>query len=310
MGGYLKYNDPGFWQVVTDSSGRLVEECHFPSWADYVDTAERCEHAPKAGGEGKSCRKDDWCGGTWEEAINYARYGWAKGRKLFVKELGIKADRDAQGVAPMRRLGVAGFAPHIPNAIAGVPNSMVGKGEDLVGGKRVVRLLASFSFSAGVSTKEITNRGVAIANAVHELEGNGYSVELIANQTVNGYGGGDKAKTMAINVTVKTAGESLNIDRVAYAMAHPSMLRRIGLSITDCLDWWVDGRMDTGYGMPSNPIPDEQQVLLPSIGGWGNNSGDFSTRETSNAAIVECINEAIGREDNIGSAGDYDNRKV
>lgn len=190
-----------------------------------------------------------------EEATTMLRDGWHKGRDLLIDGINVSNVNTSQLNAPHSSLDVAGACPFIPAVVAGDPLNMWALNEDANKTKPVVAFYQRLFYSSRVRSEHILNLGSAIISMIDKLEGAGYPTEIyVYNSTAKNF----------FTVKLKDAGEPLNIDRLAFPIAHPSMFRRIAFRLTE-----TDPRLEyePSYGYASNPregyIP-ENSVVIPT----------------------------------------------
>jgi hypothetical protein len=118
----------------------------------------------------------------------------------------------------------------IARYLSGEPEHMMSSVLVPTSGSKVVSLCVNLSANAGVDTSAMIRRGAAACVLADTLERSGYRVEITAVACFH-----NKGNTARLTVPIKTAGESLDIARVAYALAHPSMLRRHALRYMETL---------------------------------------------------------------------------
>ena len=138
-------------------------------------------------------------------------------------------------------------------------------------------------------------RGVMVAAAVAALETAGRSVELWACVCAAAGGTHNVLATMA-RVCVKRAGQPLNLGEVAFACAHPGMLRRLGFAWYDhCYrDKGIQVGQGNSYGFPADPPKDMQgDVMAPSI------TQDHTPTDDEVLAWVRDVLKAQGIETSI-----------
>lgn len=182
---------------------------------------------------------------SFAEAVKLARDGWAEGREAveaarahFEHVTGSRVRRSITVEA------VAGFAPDVPAFLAGAPDCMLAREEvEAEGAGKIIKLVVQGVASAAISKAEIIKKGALIVALVDALESAGRSVELVVDFT-----SGDCAPNrVSAILTAKRAGEPVEIDRLAFILAHPSMLRRFAFGIfekhPDFMNW-----AGIGYG--------------------------------------------------------------
>lgn len=163
---------------------------------------------------------------SWEEAIGLAQKGWPEGCSKMVTNLSAAQFMQPGATYKAEALSVAGAYPLMPAAIAGEPDCMVTDGLENSATKPIYRFVVNTSFIAAVTPQQVMNRGAAILSWIDQLEAEGARIELICLRSC------DVGRSEGVNrysgiLTLKRADEPLEIDRAAFAIAHPSMLRRI-----------------------------------------------------------------------------------
>lgn len=134
---------------------------------------------------------------------------------------------------------VWGFAPIVPLALKGVPNSMLNM--HLRPAKvKVIDLYYDVAHACYVSANEIIEDGKKILGAVMAIENKGYRVNLYA---VQAYTDEDNADVLCVKV--KSSDKPFDLKRMAFPLMHPAFFRAIGF------DWYSkvpDGVYRSGYG--------------------------------------------------------------
>jgi hypothetical protein len=93
---------------------------------------------------------------------------------------------------------------------------------------RTCRTIANIVASAGVSPQVIMIRGAAICALVEALEMSGRRAEVIMACGVR-----NGANTYSITVPVKEPDQPLDMDRLAFMLCHPAVLRRFVFSLME-----------------------------------------------------------------------------
>lgn len=192
------------------------------------------------------------------EAERLVREGWPEGRDRMID--GMEA---AALVAPMlpassRRLDVAGAYPIAALAACGDPMSMVDPGDLSAAARPIVRLAFSFSYSAFKQAREIEQYGAALLTWIDRIEESGRSVEVTACHTATA-----DAWRFASRIVVKKAGEPLEVDRIAFVVGHPAMLRRIHFRAYEMENApGFQNAFEGGYGMPHTDRPKDLDATV------------------------------------------------
>lgn len=167
---------------------------------------------------------------NFEEAVTLASTGWQEGAEKVGK---IRGELDwfveAAKVAATQQFAwdVTGDFVDVGRVLSGEPESCGSYSSDDVarsGSQRVVRLYTNLGVSGSVKHEAIFARGACVLAAVDVLETLGVRVELWAAKA-------SEKKTDApihqVEVLVKSAGQAVDVDRLAYILCHPSCLRRL-----------------------------------------------------------------------------------
>lgn len=198
-------------------------EQNFDSWAEFVEAVQQ----PRVWGHGDRCNSHAtraWWYGTasFEEAVDLALHGWKEGRDRMADGLQCAP---SVSVYSSRQMDVGGAYPIIPIALAGDPCSMVDEGAQTIAAHPIVRLRVDIVAPGSVDTNAMINNGIAALSIVDAMESAGYSVELSIGSAIT--------DEHLLIVTVKRAGQSLDLDRAAFALANPSMLRRFHCALME-----------------------------------------------------------------------------
>lgn len=133
---------------------------------------------------------------------------------------------------------ICGFAPIIPLALKGVPNSMLDMHTKPIKSK-IVDIYMDMTASYGTSAEDITEASKKVLSAVIELEQQGYRFNLYVGSAYCN----DSADVLAIKV--KSAEQPLDLKRISFPMTHTAFFRVIGF------DWYSRFPIGTyrfGYG--------------------------------------------------------------
>ena len=147
-------------------------------------------------------------------------------------------------------MDVVGYQPCVPLFLNGVPNCMISD-EKTKTDFKILNLYLNFCVSARVGTSDLQKAGAIHAMMIDLLEKKGYRINLYIGE-VSTCGG----ETIMNCVKVKTDREPLNLKKLAFAMANPSMLRRIGFKYTEVCESHIDFT-NNGYG---TPVEDENRI--------------------------------------------------
>jgi hypothetical protein len=158
---------------------------------------------------------------------------------------GVKKVAAMQAVPRKRAINnVVGFAPHVPNALAGIPQSMIDI-KSTPEPTKIITLAYMKTFGANIGTSEIINAGINMLGLVQQLEQNGYRVALDVMDVVLK----DK-QAAAARINLKTHRQHIDYLKLTYPLTHPSMMRRHLFKWLETLPGLTEPDFKTGYGEP------------------------------------------------------------
>ena len=169
---------------------------------------------------------------TFGDAVQTAISGWDEGRDAIGSGVEFAKAKQATFKRPDWEYGVAGQRACVPSYCAGVPNHMVWMDDTSNrNAMPIVKIYADIGATASTNASAMIRKGSAIVALIDQIEQSGQRVELIACQRTDtkGY----EHDEQRIFITVKRADEVLDLDRIAFALAHPSMLRRVCFRIME-----------------------------------------------------------------------------
>ncbi len=223
--------------------------------------------APESQGEehGRLSRDAGTNGGfneceSYDEAIKLARYGWKEGVKNFKPVMARIADRLGHLVDKEHMIhDIVGEFPDVSAYLMGSPESMIRLDRRQAPGKgRIVRVVYNCSCSGGVDKKVITARGSVACAMIDAIAGAGYQVELVMSEWAKP---GSSGKAVGSVFPLKRSDEPLNLERIAFCLSHPDMLRRMVFAVQETYPQEIRKKYGFsesrgGYGHPADP-PEE-----------------------------------------------------
>ena len=224
---------------------KLIHE-HFNSLGQYLDVIE--SRKPNRVFAGHSLHSSDrdrafTLTDSYEEANALARIGYKEG----LDELQA-ASRKTRHIGSIPKAlpatSVVGFAPHVPNAITGIPCSMITT-QKVEQKAKVISILYYMGGACHVNAKEFVEAGKNILNVVYTLELQGYRVAL--NVLTNFCENSERA---LCTVQVKNWRQPSNSLKISYPLVHPSFFRRHGFRWLETQPELTDQSFTIGYGRP------------------------------------------------------------
>ena len=241
----------------------------YHQWSEFVAACEGSTDFPTNMRASRDEGRNDWASGSWEDAIEALHNGWSSVRpEIDAMTEAIEDEIRDKLVSGFREVyDVAGGGVDIGRFMSGDPDSMVTlipMSQPKQG--RVTTILVNVGFSAGVSETEIKRRGAAICALIESLERVNMTVELWCEEVV-AHTDRRVHSTSSILVRVKPATETLDMDKVMFAVACPMMLRRAIFSLQECQDatYRREIGIGGGYGHPENVTKDAKSVCEPDI---------------------------------------------
>lgn len=174
---------------------------------------------------------------SYDDAVNFLKTGYQPSVDVLKSKIKINRAGEAKRFAFENH--VAGFAPIVPLALKGVPNSMINMTIRPIKTK-VVDVYYDMTCSCGTKSSEILENGKILLSAIMELEMQGYRFNLYAMQS---YSDGTSADIMTVKI--KDASQPMDLKRMSYPLTHTAFFRVIGF------DWYSkmpEGKYRDGYG--------------------------------------------------------------
>jgi hypothetical protein len=172
---------------------------------------------------------------NFQQALDLAGKGWAEGAAK-AAELRASIDHAVHDVINARSssytFDVSGEFVDVGRYLSGEPECFGTDSQEAGNNVRpVVKLCVNIAASGAVSPESLVVRGAAIVAAIDILEALGRRVEVWACKGSESRKAGKAA--YEIHVLVKRADQPLDVDRLAFAVAHPACLRRLFFSVME-----------------------------------------------------------------------------
>lgn len=194
-------------------------------------------------------RGDEHWSGTksLKEALDLMKKGWDEPLKG-LKKADVGNVESNMAIPKSRpRIGVVGFAPCVPNAIMGLPNSMIAL-ERIPMKSKVLTIKYCIHVNAGHSAYEMIEAGKVMLRIINSLERKGYRVRL----DVEFMSGSDHGENEIVNVSVnvKDWREQLDLKKLTFPLVNPAALRRIGFKWLETVPGLKSDDFSFGYSRP------------------------------------------------------------
>lgn len=237
----------------------ITDHVSFHSWRELldfasdapqtIDTDNQSRHTIK---DGYKYLGDDFYGtSNWETAIGLARNGWSNIGTDINKLSSLLFDRVSRYcLRPETAYATEGVNLDTGRWLEGEPEHWLvqADSEDLLArDNRVVRILYNTATSSAVSAKTMQAKGTVVVSLIRLLDYVGIRTELWLTKVLG------LDKKCLLTVPVKLASQDLDMDIVAFALAHPSCNRRIMFSVMERCDKRIwDTYFSHSYGIPND----------------------------------------------------------
>lgn len=198
--------------------------------------------------ESKTGSKDFTGTASYNEAKNLFRNGYTE---ILPKiKTGVSANLKRTEVKPRRTIenNVVGYAPNVPNAIMGLPNSMI-LTRTAPQKIKAVSIVVGITENCGTNAEEFIESGIAALGVVNTLELRGYRVNLKVAFFCAKCGDDRTFGT----VSVKDYREHLDLQKLCFPLANPSMFRRFGFKWIETIPG-IKANWPFGYGSQINDL--------------------------------------------------------
>lgn len=238
---------------------KIVKE-YFKSISEMMDILDKRPNNEIMKHENSSSVKGDksWYGSeSYEEASQLMRTGYTDILPKIKEGLNASSKVISKQFSPTdirrpKNLPV-GFIPNIPNSILNLPNSMIDI--KLSPQKRkTLNIIYIMSGNCGCRAEMWIKAGISLLTAIKIIERRGISVKI----DTSFYCGSSGDETAIGSVTVKHYGQPLDIQKLCFPLAHPSMFRRIGFKFLETTP--IITRQDFAYGYGRGFDSDEERI--------------------------------------------------
>lgn len=224
-------------------------------------------------------------------AVDLARRGWSEGAKRAAQ-----GDSLAVGADPAPYWGpdVVGIIPIMGAYMAGDPEHMLAPSAGEREQQRI-RLILPAAYPHNITVAQATQYAYAATGLVRQLEASGVSVAITLLRAVSRSG-----TVYVTQIALREYGDVLDIDRVAFALGHPSFLRRITFAWVETIPEYAPvafGGYGVSYDVTYETLPalldlqGETCVILPDIRSL---AGTCSSPQDMLAKMVQEVHKITG----------------
>lgn len=181
---------------------------------------------------------------SYAESEELMAKGYKEGLNNLQKSKSVKVNRTTNIQKNIPQTGIVGYAPHVPNAIAGVPQSMIAQ-QKIDQRVKVLTIVYDGGAPGCVNAERFVSAGRHVLDLVQALELQGYRVRVDIQDTFCTY------KECAIcRITVKNHRQPINPLKISYLLIHPSFFRRQVFRWLETVPELTNPRFADGYGIP------------------------------------------------------------
>ena len=151
---------------------------------------------------------------------------------------------------------IVGFQASVPRYLQGIPTNMINN-KIVQKQTKIITIYKSISYPGIFTTNKIIENSLKALQIVQQLEAQGYRVNLnvlIGTHTSN--------QNIIAVVRIKSANERMAISKMAFCLAHPSMLRRLYFRYIETSPIITDTSFKYGYGMAIDEVVLEHVLKL------------------------------------------------
>lgn len=190
---------------------------------------------------------DNWYGtADYRQATYMLTHGWDSASKKMSSKVKFTDSVATVSRSSKPSYGVVGSQASVPRYLQGIPTNMVSR-QTVYSKQKVVTITKGISYSAMWSSEKILEECVKALQIIQSMENGGKRVRLnvmLASTCDSGN------YTHICKVCVKQPDERLNISKMSFALAHPSMLRRFFFKWMET-DPFAEHALGWSYGYPA-----------------------------------------------------------
>ena len=279
--------------IATTTPRGYLDSTVFGSWSEFTQQLDTHGIARQWGSFPSSqSSASEWNGNvSYLEARELAEHGWPEGVRLIQQvsdEVAPYALRPQQ--RPQWEYTHAGFLPSMAAYVAGAPEHMLIRTQADDPTRPVVRIVCSVTASAHIPADVLVRRGAAVLSVLDYLESSGTRVELTLFD-----GGHERTKQNShvryeSLIVLKRPDEHVDIDRLAFALVHPAMLRKLLFKLREaCPELRTAGAFGS-YGSICEYKPESDEVYLPSL----RSTDGFETPAEALKTVIQIATKALG----------------
>lgn len=207
----------------------------FSTWGKWLEAVKGKSEMPDDDRASRTEPKNKWTGNlTYPESIDMALAGWkeqtkkvAQMSKAIFTKMASKIDRvDIKFDVEGEFVDIGRFLDNEPECM-GQFDSKIMAGI----GRKHVRIVFNIGENCGTGGDQMIQKGSTAVALIQLLEFAGHSVECVV-----GCGNSGSGHQLDVYTTVKQAGQTIDLNRLCFALAHPAHFRRMFFSFWETMD--------------------------------------------------------------------------
>lgn len=193
---------------------------------------------------------------SYDEAVKLFRYGYTNPLKQIKNVLDKKIANTQIRNRRIVSTGVVGYTPHVPNAILGLPNSMINT-TVIPHKQKAVSIVYAPTGNGDISALALRKAGIALLSVINTMELNGIRVNLSICPKCSAEGD----EYGIVMVKVKDYREHMDLQKLMFPVVHPSMFRRFGFKWLETCNGLTRQSWAYGYGHTIRDCDEIREVL-------------------------------------------------
>lgn len=231
-----------------DTNTKITEFDNIQEVVSYIKNTKVTKPFEEKWG-GPSSRKTTntkWSGTkNFTEALELLKGGWSEKAKEIEASFSQKTIKEATPVTRQRSVyDVVGGNCSVPRYLQGVPTSMIRQVRQPVK-EKVTTINYNIGYNCNFDADTIIKNATECLSQIKALEDNGTRVNLNIVWVIKDHSDKDYFTWV---IPVKKSSERISIAKIAFAIAHPSMLRRIMFALEE-RDTDIPSYFSDGYGV-------------------------------------------------------------
>jgi hypothetical protein len=231
-------------------------EKHFATWGEWMEflkTPFPPDVFKQSSQEGES---DFNMGASFKDAMRFGEFGWSDGLKKITPLRDALVTKLANLVpVTYNYYHVTGRFFDVPSVIEGMPEQWIDYDEELSDSFKAVTIVVNGSYSCGVSTDVVLARGACIAALVDLLEITNVRCNVVLEM---GFAERMRQDSLAaVRINIKNFDQPLDLNRLAFALAHAASFRRLGFKFLELYPEY-HRTCSYGYGYPGE-VPKDRR---------------------------------------------------